>query len=155
MMSRRMVVRRFLPTAGVAMAAGGLLGCAPNDQISAYTDALTSAQIRIDNVIEATSSTAAYQTALASNLPVILVDIQQLKATQDALPADTKAIAQRCTRDVELVADGLQSINAAIEAKDAQAGDVARNTTNGHITNLTACISQLQATADVTPSAKR
>ncbi len=138
--TRRSVVTRAALGVGGGVLAIALTGCSNADQANAYTDALNSVQVKINSVVNATSSTEAFQAALTENLPAIQSDIQQLKAASGNLRSEAKPIAEECTSDVESIVTGLESINAAVKAKDGAAVTSARTTTNVEIQSLKSCI---------------
>ncbi len=137
--TKSMVARAALGVGGGVLAIA-LAGCSNADQANAYTDALNSVQVKINAVVNATSSTTAFQAALTETLPAIQSDIQQLRAASGNLRSEAKPIAEECTDDVESIVTGLESINAAVKAKDGAAVTSARTTTNAKIQSLKFCI---------------
>ena len=120
-----------------------LAACSGNaQQTNAYTDALNSVQVKINSVVSATATPEAYQAAVAQNMPTIKSDLQQLQAAQGNLTGQTQTIAQKCTTDVQQIVSGLESINAALTAKDSKAVETARQTTNTEIQSLKSCIDE-------------
>lgn len=143
--SRRRSVKTSLAVAGAGVLAFALGACSSADQANAYTDALNSVQLKINSVVSATSSTEAYQSALDTNLPALKTDLQQLQAAQANLSGDAQVIAQECTGDINAIVNGLQSISAAVKAKDNKAVNSARETTNAEIEDLKSCINRWNA----------
>lgn len=132
--------RTALGVGGASLLAVVLAGCSNADQANAYTDALNSVQLKINNVVSATSSSEAFETALTQNLPAIKTDIQQLQSASGNLSSESKAIAEECTGDVNSIVTGLEAISAGVKAKDNAAVTSARTTTNVEIASLKSCI---------------